>query len=168
MTDTLIQKLEALGPSFMVVGEPLVKLSDVLDIVRSHTSENSVNEELLALQWADWNQKIFLDRQYYRSRTYMRIADEIISEANFYGDEGMRARAEGARKLFSLVEKDAIAYADKKYKDEKRVKPTEAPKRESSEAENLATVPVVLPWVNKLANVRYKGSAQIIDVELIE
>jgi hypothetical protein len=43
-----------------------------------------------------------------------------------------------------------------------------SPVRESGKAENMATVPVRLPWVNKRANVRYKGDAEIIDVELVE
>lgn len=89
------------------------------------------NEELLALRWKDWNQTIFLDRQYYRARTYRHILDNLAMEVNFHGDESTAAIVASARALMATVEKDAIAYADKKYKDEGRVKPTEAPKRES-------------------------------------
>jgi len=41
MSESLIEKLERLAPDFKVVGEPLIKLCDVLAIIRQHEAERA-------------------------------------------------------------------------------------------------------------------------------
>lgn len=87
-----------------------------IEVAQRQCGEIPVIEENLALRWKDWNQTIFLDRQYYRARTYRHILDNLAMEVNFHGDERTAAIVASARKLMESVEKDAITYADKNTK----------------------------------------------------